>query len=383
MCSFLTLFYNGFQPFLCALYTPKCERINNQDMVYLPSLGMCKLAMESCRLLNNTNFFPEFFRCHEMLYPPNCNNDIREMKFNVTGQCLRPLVQAESSSSFYKDVEGCGVQCKDPLYTDDEHHQIQKLIGWGASICLCFNMFTIVTFLIDWQTANKYPPLIVFYVNFCFMISCFGWLVQFTPGGREDIVCRRDGTLRHSEPSAGENLSCIVVFVLVYYFLIAAMVWFVIFTYAWYMSARAIGKIQDRIDKKGAYFHLVAWSLPLVLTITIMALSEVDGNSVTGICFVGYLNHSIRGSLLLAPILGMLLVGGHFLGRGMLTLIKVKITSKDIMSSRASSKIRSEIVRMSICTILIMVFILATLVCHVNEFKNSAEWAESLRQLIM
>lgn len=35
------------------------------------------------------------------------------------------------------------------------------------------------------------------------------------------------------------------------------------------------GKIQDRIDKKAAYFHLVAWSLPLILTITTMAFGEV------------------------------------------------------------------------------------------------------------
>lgn len=367
------------QPFLCSLYMPKCEKIGLQEMVYLPSQNMCKIAMDACRFLNNTTYFPKFFRCDEKLYPPNCNNDVREVKFNITGQCLRPLVQAESSSSYFKDIEGCGLQCQNPLYTDDEHRQIHKLIAWGACICLGFNLFTIFTFLIDWKSANKYPALIIFYINFCFMMSCLGWLAQFTPGGREDIICRRDGTLRHSEPSAGENLSCIVVFVLVYYFLIAAMVWFVIFTYAWHMSFKAIGKIQDRIDKKGSYFHLIAWSLPLVLTITIMALSEVDGSSVVGICFVGYLNHAMRIGLLLGPVISVLITGGYFLGRGMLTLIRLKITSKEIISTRASKKIRETIVRMGICTILILVFILTTIVCHINEFKNSDDWAESLR----
>lgn len=32
------------------------------------------------------------------------------------------------------------------------------------------------------------------------MVSCIGWLAQFTPGSREVIVCRKDGTLRMSEP---------------------------------------------------------------------------------------------------------------------------------------------------------------------------------------
>lgn len=362
---------------------PKCEKIENREMVYLPSLNMCKIVMDACRLFNNTSYFPEFFRCDEKLYPPNCNNDVREMKFNVTGQCLKPLVPAESSSNFYKDIDGCGMQCKNPLYTDDEHQQIHRLIGWGSSICLGFNIFAVLTFLIDWKNASKYPALVIFYINFCYIMSCAGWLAQFTPGGREDIVCRRDGTQRHSEPSAGENLSCIVVFVLVYYFLIAAMVWFAIFTYTWYMSFRAMGKIQDRIDKKGSYFHLIAWSSPLVLTITIMALSEVDGSSITGICFVGYINHEMRTIMLLGPVCIVLLIGGFFLSRGMLTLIQLKITSKEIISARASKKIKETIVRMGLCTLSIFVIILTTIVCHINEFKHSNEWNESLRKYIM
>lgn len=80
------------------------------------------------------------------------------------------------------------------------------------------------------------------------------------------------------------------------------------------------GKIQDRIDKKAAYFHLVAWSLPLILTITTMAFGEVDGSSVTGVCFVGYINHPMRAALLLAPLSVVLLLGGYFLLRGQLQI---------------------------------------------------------------
>lgn len=73
---------------------------------------------------------------------------------------------------------------------------------------------------------------------------------------------------------------------------------------------------NKKVDKKGAYFHLVAWSLPLVLTITIMALCEIDGNSVTGICFVGYNNYKIRAGFLLGPIFLMLMAGAFFICRG-------------------------------------------------------------------
>lgn len=44
---------------------------------------------------------------------------------------------------------------------------------------------------------------------------CCRWLVQFGAGSRDDIVCSKDGTRRKGEPSAEENLTCVVVFVLV------------------------------------------------------------------------------------------------------------------------------------------------------------------------
>lgn len=95
----------------------------------------------------------------------------------------------------------------------------------------------------------------------------------------------------------------------------AAVVWFVILTYAWHMSFRALGTIQDRIDKKSAYFHLIAWCIPLVLTVAIMALGRIDGNSMTGICFVGYADHTAK-IFVLGPVLLAVLIGGYFLCRG-------------------------------------------------------------------
>ena len=70
------------------------------------------------------------------------------------------------------------------------------------------------------------------------------------------------------------------------------------------------------MEKKAAYFHMVAWSFPLVLTIATMALGEIDGNSVTGICFVGYANDEYRAGFLLVPVAIALAVGTAFLFKG-------------------------------------------------------------------
>lgn len=90
------------QPFLCAVLLPKCEEIDGNPYVYMPSLEMCRKTQEPCTILYNTTYFPDFLKCNATSFPSSCNNDVREMKFNSTGQCLRPMVTAESPTSYYK-----------------------------------------------------------------------------------------------------------------------------------------------------------------------------------------------------------------------------------------------------------------------------------------
>lgn len=90
------------QPFLCALYMPKCE--NGQ--VDLPSEQMCKITMKPCKLIYNSSVFPEFFNCEdERLFPSKCKNDIHEMKFNITGHCMSPLIETDKPDWWFKGKE--------------------------------------------------------------------------------------------------------------------------------------------------------------------------------------------------------------------------------------------------------------------------------------
>jgi len=60
-----------------------------------------------------------------------------------------------------------------------------------------------LTFILDWKSLHRYPAIILFFINICFLIGTVGWLAQFIPGARRDIVCRRDGTVRTAEPQIG------------------------------------------------------------------------------------------------------------------------------------------------------------------------------------
>lgn len=103
----------------------------------------------------------------------------------------------------------------------------------------------------------------------------------------------------------------------------------------------SIGSIRDRIDKESFYLHFIAWALPFVLTISIIVLSEVDGNSITGICFVGYRDRAIRTGLVLIPV-GILSFGVSifFSVKGILNLDHFKRGSS---SNQESKKLNSHI----------------------------------------
>ncbi|EEB12552.1 class D atypical G-protein coupled receptor GPRsmo1, putative [Pediculus humanus corporis] len=373
--------WQTLQPFLCALYLPKCE----YDTVYLLSQERCKYTMSTCKILKEPLFaatFPSINCDATEFFPRTCKNDVKDLRSNLSGECISPLIATDNADSYYDVVNGCGIQCEDPLITKNEYEQIHKMIGWGATASLFCNLFTVVSFLIEWRSGNKYPAVIIFYINICFLLSNLGWLAQFLPKAREDIVCKKDMTLRRSEPSAEENLSCVVIFVVIYYFLMAACVWFVIFTYAWHLSCRGLAKIQERIDKKGAYFHLVAWSLPVVLTITVMASRQIDGNSMAGICFVRSSYWGARVVFLLVPIAVTILMGGYYLVRGLSFLFNVKKDSQQILSDKASAKIREMIVRIGLFSVFCLTFVIVTFMCHIYEFAHEEDWQKSFRNYI-
>lgn len=123
--------------------------------------------------------------------------------------------------------------------------------------------------------------------------------------------------------------------------MMSGVTWFVMLTYAWHTSFKALGTTQQPLSGRTSYFHLVTWSIPFVLTVAILAIAEVrsktpekkaedpvllldhvsctwqvDGDSVSGICFVGYKNYRYRAGFVLAPIGVVLVVGGYFLIRG-------------------------------------------------------------------
>lgn len=110
-----------------------------------------------------------------------------------------------------------------------------------------------------------------------------------------------------------------------------------------------------------------------------MALSEIDGNSIVGICFVGYLNYSFRIYLLIVPLILVLTGSVTFVISGTGQLLKLKIYSNDDKSTKVMKNI---IFRMGLRSFLIWGLISVAIICQHNS-QNILVWDENLRDYIM
>lgn len=86
-----------------------------------------------------------------------------------------------------------------------------------------------------------------------------------------------------------------------YFFTMAGSVWWVILTITWFLAA--VPKWgSEAIEKKALLFHACAWGVPGILTVSLLAMNKIEGDSVSGVCFVGLYNLTALRWFLLLPL---------------------------------------------------------------------------------
>ena len=372
------------QPLLCSIYMPQCSN----GTVPMLEKQLCTAVKSQCRIVDLVSklphlslTWPQFIDCEnkEVFYSGKrqaCASKNKEdrrniIRFNTTARCLEPyMVLAKTPESFYEPIDECGLSCKSPFFTDQEHESVSSFVFWGMLASFFASLFAVATFVVggSWKqptggrpnsgrcgSLNNYSNRVIFYMNLCFLLVMIGVMAQFmSADAKTKITCRSDGTRRISEPGLGENFHCVVVFVLVYYFSIACCVWSAILVYTWSLIFRRLGKVKAdednlKFEKRGAYFHILAWSLPLVLTIAILFMNGIDGDHLTGVCFI---SHSFQSQskdptliawFLLAPLGVTLGVNLVFTSSIFYSWFRVNQTTNQVISEESQRENKSHI----------------------------------------
>ena len=222
------------QPLLCAVFHPRCD----SNVTQLVPRLLCTAAVRPCQVVTSVlPVLPDWLDCdNDNIFSDQCDQDSRaeRARFNVSTTCVSPLVLTQTESAYWSGVEECGLRCQSPLLSSSEYDSVHSLIAGGATVSLLASLFAVFTFFVDWKGGSKYPARAIFYLNLCFVVANVGWLAQFSSHtARDDIVCRSDGVARHQEPGQGENMSCVIIFILVYFFSQAAAIWTAVVCYSW------------------------------------------------------------------------------------------------------------------------------------------------------
>lgn len=54
-------------------------------------------------------------------------------------------MRTDNPKSWYEDVEGCGIQCQNPLFTETEHREMHVYIAAFSSVTIFCTFFTLVS----------------------------------------------------------------------------------------------------------------------------------------------------------------------------------------------------------------------------------------------
>lgn len=362
--------------FLCSLYAPMCTEMGGETMIIPVCRSMCLDVRQKCEpILSRFNFeWPKILDCSKLpqksdpkpdnlcMEAPNVtheadldpkifgdekknekwidlvnqlhtNTKIKNYDQNAGGPLdqtggTQKIPKLKCSDRFYlwdksEDKDKCVPKCGvDVLFRkeDKEFAEIWMIV-WASACCLS-TVITFLTFVVD-TTRFKYPERPIIFLSICYALYSIAFMIRAIVGPSA-ITCDKGHDGEEFLIQEGlESTWCIIVFLIMYFFGMASQLWWVILTLTWFLAAgRKWG--QEAIEALSSYFHLAAWAIPAIKTIIILTMRRVDGDELTGLCYVGNQDISALTGFVLAPLILYLLLGTFFILAGFVALFRIR-----------------------------------------------------------
>lgn len=396
------------QIFLCAVYAPVCTIL---EYPLPPCRSLCLAAQDGCEeLMNKFGFnWPPNLNCNNFpdpspdqlcvgedtegpgggvthinpdkfpnKRPPNLYTSTPTPGDGMSFICPAPL--SVDSNYEYKlqignyTVNNCGAPCSEKIFFPPEQITFSRYwVGTWAGLCVISTCFTLLSFLID-ITRFQYPERPIIYLTLCYACVGVGFLVGF---GLGDTVSCSTAASKSDQPektiSQGsmQDWRCTLLFMVIYFFFMSASVWWVVLTCCWFLSA-SLKWGQEAIDVQSQWFHFVSWGLPAISTIAILIMKSVEGDILTGVCFVGLWDMRNLKLFVLAPLATYLFLGCIFLILGLFSLIKIRTVMKQDGSK--TDKLEKLILRIGAFSVLFIIPQSVIIACLVYEQHYHPSW---------
>jgi frizzled 1/7 len=128
---------------------------------------------------------------------------------------------------------------------------------------------------------------------------------------------------------------------------------------------------HEAIEARSHFFHLIAWAVPAVLTISVLAKGKVEGDVLSGVCYVGQLDKQSLGMFLIVPILTYLAFGSLFLFAGFISLFRIRTVMKN--DGTRTDKLERLMLKIGFFSALVILPSFIYLGCLLYEYFNFDE----------
>ncbi|XP_028429663.1 frizzled-3 isoform X2 [Perca flavescens] len=370
--------------FLCALYAPVCTVYGQVSM---PCRSLCQRAKDECHKLMEIFgvAWPDDMECSRF---PDCDEPYPRPEDLLTSSdptdqlsmtvqrdygfwCPREFKVDPDLGYTFMGKKDCSAPCPSMFFNQQELTFIRYFIGVVSIVCLSATLFTFLTFLID-VTRFRYPERPIIFYAVCYVMVSLVFFLGFLLEDRVACNAISPSQFRASTITQGShNKVCTLFFMVLYFFTMAGSVWWVILTITWFLAA--VPKWgSEAIEKKALLFHAVAWGLPGALTVTLLALNKIEGDGISGVCFIGLYDIDALRWFVLAPLCLNVAVGVSLLLVGIVALNRVRMEIP--LEKENQTKLVKFMIRMGVFSVLYLVPLLTVIGCYLYEHTYRSSW---------
>nr|AID23667.1 frizzled-4 [Hofstenia miamia] len=354
-----------------------CDRSDNSDNKYTHDIckDLCISVAHACRNIMPIDVIASCDKmgqhnCVDLKYMTKHSNISQYLIQNGvnlpgSGECPKELRKDDHQ---YLKLRNCGLPCRKVLYSRKQYEFSRKWSLIWASICFVCSFFTLLTYMIDMERFG-YPERPIVFLAACYIFIAACHIVGYLMG--DLMVCRDDIVVQHNKV-----WSCTVSFIILYYFLMASALWWVILSIAWFLSA-GFKWSSEALERHSLYFHLLAWFIPGVQTAVVVFANEIDGDDLTGTCFTGISNQMVSRTLVIAPLAFYFILGCVFLLGGFISLFRIRSFMKLDGRETDRAKVEKLIARIGVFSILYTIPSSVLLVCFIYDQAVKDEMRKS------
>uniref|UniRef100_A0A3Q3J243 Frizzled-3 n=1 Tax=Monopterus albus TaxID=43700 RepID=A0A3Q3J243_MONAL len=384
--------------FLCALYAPVCTVYGRVSM---PCQSLCQRTKDECHKLMEIFgvAWPDDMECSRF---PDCDEPYPRPEDLIAGSdptdqssmtvqrdygfwCPRELKVDPDLGYTFMGRKDCSAPCPSMFFNQQELTFIRYFIGVvsiqivkelhqnevKAETKLIINHYFF--FLLDFPLIRfRYPERPIIFYAVCYVMVSLVFFLGFLLEDRVACNTVSPSHFRASTITQGShNKACTLFFMVLYFFTMAGSVWWVILTITWFLAA--VPKWgSEAIEKKALLFHGVAWGLPGALTVTLLALNKIEGDGISGVCFIGLYDIDALRWFVLAPLCLNVAVGVSLLLVGIVALNRVRMEIP--LEKENQTKLVKFMIRMGVFSVLYLVPLLTVIGCYLYEHTYRNIW---------